>query len=391
MNTTSAKKIVQALKTLYPKDKDFIALHEPEFTGREWDYVKDCLDTGWVSSVGQYVGAFEEKLKEITAMNYAVAVVNGTAALHIALKVAGVRENDEVLVPSLTFIATANAITYCNAIPHFVDSELETLGVDCHKLDAYLNEIAELRDSGCYNRITGRLIKAIVPMHTFGHPVKMDLLQVICEKYHIQIIEDAAESLGSYYQGKHTGHWGKITTISFNGNKIVTSGGGGAILSNDENLARHARHLTTTAKVPHAWRFIHDQIGYNFRLPNLNAALGLAQLEQLEKKLRFKRALAQAYTHTFEGMAGLRFFVEPKGAQSNYWLNALLLENSRQRDDLLNETNSNGVMTRPCWDPMHSLTMFKNYPRMDLSQTENIFERLVNIPSSACLGEPYVS
>ncbi|WP_367606883.1 LegC family aminotransferase [Legionella sp. W05-934-2] len=390
MNAKQIKHIIHTLKDFYPCERDFIPLHEPEFMGNEWDYVKECLDSGWVSSVGQYVGAFEKKLAELTSIKHAVAVVNGTAALHIALKVIGVTNDDEVLIPTLTFVATANAVAYCQAIPHLIDSDYETLGVNCEKLADYLEDIAEMGDGVCYNKHTGRRIKAIIPMHTFGHPVKMDVLQRLCEAYQITIVEDAAESLGSFYQSQHTGSWGKLTAVSFNGNKIVTCGGGGAILTNDESLAKTVRHLTTTAKVPHSWRFIHDSVAYNYRLPNINAALGLAQLEQLEYKLKCKRALAKAYQEAFSENDECKFYTEPFEAQSNYWFNALILNKDSVIDTVLEETNANGIMTRPFWDPMHKLEMYKDCPQMDLSIAEDLFKRLINIPSSAWIGEPYV-
>jgi perosamine synthetase len=369
-----------------------ISLHEPEFAGNEWAYVKECLDTGWVSSVGKFVDRFEQELANYTGVKHAVAVVNGTAALHVCLKLVGVEQGDEVLIPTLTFIATANAVSYCGAIPHFVDSDETTLGLDPHKLDLYLKEIAEVRPAGCFNKKTGRRIKAVLPMHTFGHPVDLDPLVEVCHRYQLELVEDAAESLGSYYKGRHTGNWGMVSALSFNGNKIITTGGGGAILTNDEKLGKLAKHLTTTAKVPHKWSFIHDQIGFNYRLPNINAALGCAQLEQLPDFIKNKRALAENYRKAFIGIDGIRFFTEPDFAQSNYWLNVLLLNKdfADQRDSLLDATNSLGIMTRPAWALMHELEIYKSCPKMDsLSVAEDIERRLLNIPSSAKLGEPH--
>ncbi|MCL6479866.1 MAG: LegC family aminotransferase [Peptococcaceae bacterium] len=383
------QKIVQAIKSVLPGDSDCISLHEPVFTGNEWLYVKECLDTGWVSSAGKFVDLFEEKLVEFTGVKKAVAVVNGTAALHICLKLVGVVPGDEVLVPALTFVATANAVTYCDAVPHFVDSEERTLGLDPFKLEMYLREMAEARPEGCFNKKTGRRIKAVVPMHTFGHPVDLDPLVEICQRYRLELVEDAAESLGSYYKGRHTGNWGKVSALSFNGNKIVTTGGGGAILTNDERLGRLAKHITTTARVPHKWAFNHDMVGYNYRLPNINAALGCAQLEQLPAFIKKKRRLAERYRETFSGIEGVSFFTEPEFARSNYWLNVLLLDEkySRERDNILERTNTAGIKTRPAWVLMHKLHIYEDSPKMDLRTAENLARRLINIPSSAFLGE----
>lgn len=384
--------IVSSIESILPQEKKFIALHEPHFNGNEWNYVKECLDTGWVSSVGKFVDRFEQQLTEYTGVKYAVALVNGTSALHICLKLAGVVQHDEVLMPSLTFIATANAASYCGAIPHFVDNEMKTLGLDPNKLGNYLEEIAEFKAGYCYNKKTGRRIKAVVPVHTFGHPVDMDPLVEVCERYNIEIIEDAAESLGSYYKGKHTGNYGKLSSLSFNGNKVITTGGGGAILTNDESIAKIAKHITTTAKIPHKWDFNHDQIGYNYRLPNLNAALGCAQLEQLNVFLKKKRALAESYRKVLSEIGGVSFFVEPEYAQSNYWLNALLLNepDMESRDEILEIMNNKGIMTRPVWTLMHKLPMYAACPKMDLTVSERLEKQLINIPSSVVLGDSYV-
>ncbi|MFX0560595.1 LegC family aminotransferase [Tepidibacillus infernus] len=380
--------IINTLKSVLPKDKDFIALHEPFFGGNEWNYVKECIDSGWVSSVGQYVDRFEHALAELTGVKYVVATVNGTAALHISLKLVGVKSNDEVLIPDMTFVATANAVKYLGAIPHFVDISEKTLGLDPHKLEGYLKEIVNVRRDGCFNKLSGRRIKAVVPMHAFGHPVDLDPLVEVCKRYKLELVEDAAESLGAYYKGRHTGNWGKISALSFNGNKVVTTGGGGAILTNDEIIAKQAKHITTTAKLPHKWKFDHDQVGYNYRLPNINAALGCAQLEQLPTFLEKKRSLANQYKKAFTQVDGITFFTEPEFAKSNYWLNVLLLdrEKSYYRDSLLEMTNSNGIMTRPAWTLMHKLPMFQKYPTMDVSVAEDIEKRLINIPSSPNLG-----
>lgn len=380
---------VAVLKKVLKKGKSPIALHEPRFIGNEWAYVKDCLDSGYVSTVGQYVERFEKSLAEYTGAAFAVAVASGTAAMHICLKLVGIGSGDEVLVPALTFIATANTVCYCGATPHFVDCADVSLGVDPDKLGDYLREITVQKDGLCYNKRTMRPIKALVVMHTFGHPADLESLRAVCEQYGLALIEDAAESLGSYYHGQHTGNFGKLAAMSFNGNKIVTTGGGGAILTNDEMLAKAAKHISTTARLPHRWSFVHDQVGYNYRMPNINAALGCAQLEQMDRFVRDKRALAEKYRQAFKGLRGVTFFVEPTYARSNYWLNACILseENACQRDEILAQTNDAGFMTRPTWVLMHRLSIFQDCPHMDLSTAESLERRIINIPSSACLGE----
>lgn len=387
MEAFDLNSVLNALKSALPLDRRFIGLHEPQFEGKEWAYVKECLNTRWVSSAGKFVDRFEEQLAEFTGCQYVIAVVNGTAALHICLKLVNVRDNDEVLLPALTFVATANTVSYCGAVPHFVDSAENTLGLDPLKLESYLHDIARIEDKQCINRFTKRQIKAIIPMHTFGHPVDMEPLLEVCKKYHLEIVEDATESLGSFYKGKHTGNWGRLSALSFNGNKIITTGGGGAILTNNPDLAQQAKHLTSTAKIPHRWKYIHDQIGYNYRLPNLNAALGCAQLEQLSRFLEDKRFLAESYQKAFSQVTGVRFFTEPVFARSNYWLNALLLDEiyASQRDTLLAATNDQGIMTRPVWTLLHKLPMFEQCPRMDLQTSESIERRLINLPSNANL------
>lgn len=385
--TVAIDKIIQIIKEINPSH---MTLHEPFFGGNEWEYTKECLDTGWVSSAGKYVDLFEDKLAEFTGAKYVVVVVNGTAALHVCLRLVGVQSNDEVLVPALTFVATANAVSYCSAIPHFVDSSHETLGVCPKKLSDYLAEIALTKTDGtCWNRKTKRRIKACIPMHTYGHPVDMDPLIEVCRQYNITIVEDATESLGSFYKGRHTGNFGKISAISFNGNKIITTGGGGAIVTNDESLGKIAKHLTTTAKIPSKWDFVHDSVGYNYRMPNINAALGCAQLEQLPDFLLKKRLLAENYRKAFNGIEGIHFFTEPEFAQSNYWLNVLLLDERTKcdRDLLLERTNNNGIMTRPSWVLMHKLSMYKDCPKMDLTKSENLENKLINIPSSVGIVE----
>lgn len=386
-NVLDLKLIIKAIQTVLPDDKKIIPLHEPCFSGNEWLYVKECLDTGWVSSVGKYVDLFEEKLAEFTGVKRAVAVANGTDALHICLKLAGVEPNDEVLIPALTFIATANAVTYCGGVPHFVDSEFKTLGMDAGKLKEYLQDISEVRGHECYNKITNRRIKAVVPMHTFGHPVDLDTLAAVCEEFHLVLVEDTAESLGSYYKGRHTGNWGQVSAVSFNGNKVVTTGGGGAILTNDVELGKLAKHLTTQAKLPHKWEFRHDRIGYNYRMPNINAALGCAQLEQLPGFLGKKRQLAKRYRDVFSTIDGVDFMLEPEFSQSNYWLNAILLAPvyEKYRDELLGLAHEQGILSRPVWDILYTLPMFVNCPRMNCSSAESIAKRLINLPSSVNL------
>jgi len=359
-------------------------LHQPLFTGNERAYVMECIDTGWVSSVGSYVDRFEKMIAEFTGAAWAVAVVNGTAALQVALTICGVKPEDEVLVPSLTFVATANAVRYCGAVPHFVDVENRTLGLDADKLNTYLGEIAYIEDGVTKNRRTGATIRAMVPMHTFGHPVDLDALAEVGGRWRLDVVEDAAESLGSYYKGRHTGTFGRVGVLSFNGNKIVTTGGGGALLFKDSEDGKLAKHLTTTARVPHRWEYFHDMVGYNFRMPNLNAALGCAQLEQVDSFVERKRELAKEYLAAFANMPGVKIYREPEFARSNYWLNALVFDDdhANQRDAVLTATNDGGVMTRPIWTPMHKLPMYAECPRMDMSVTESLERRVINIPSS---------
>ncbi len=380
---------VAALKDVLKETARPVVLHEPRFIGNEWAYVKDCLDSGYVSTVGRYVERFEQGLAAYTGAGFAVAVASGTAAMHLCLKLAGIGPGDEVLTPALTFVATANAVCYCGAMPHFVDCSGESLGVDPDKLGGYLKEIAVLKDGLCHNKQTLRPIKALVVMHTFGHPADLQPLLAVCRQYGLVLVEDAAESLGSYYRDRHTGRFGKLAAMSFNGNKIITTGGGGAILTDDEALAKAAKHISTTARRQHRWAFVHDQVGYNYRMPNLNAALGCAQLEQLDRFIRDKRALADKYRQAFENMRGVTFFVEPSYARSNYWLNACILseENAALRDEILTRTNDAGLMTRPVWVLMHQLVIFQGCPRMDLSTSESLERRIINIPSSAFLGE----
>jgi len=364
-------------------------LHEPTFAGNEWKYLRECLDSTLVSSIGKFVDRFELDLALYTGANYAVATVNGTAALHVALKLAGVIQDDEVLIPALTFVATANAVTYCNAIPHFVDNEESTLGIDVNKLRSYLLKNTRIVDSLCISNLSGRIIRAIVPMHTFGHPVDMDNLIDLASEFNLVVVEDAAESLGSTYKGKQTGTIGRLGVLSFNGNKTITTGGGGAILTNDPELARRAKHLTTTSKLLHVWEYRHDEIGYNYRMPNINAALGCAQLEQLPQLLEAKRDLFSRYQSAFNKVDGVQLMSEPIGCTSNYWLQTIILsvDNSTHRDAILAATNKVGYMTRPTWVLMNELEQFSSMPSMDLSGAQSLSERVINIPSSAYLGE----
>ena len=359
-------------------------LHEPSFNGQEWAYVKDCLDSTFVSSVGTYVNRFESELTRITGARHAVAVVNGTAALHLALLLAGVKPGDEVLVPAVSFVATANAVAYCQAKPHFVDSEETTLGMDARALSSWLASMTEMKSGACVNRRTGAVIRAIVPMHVFGHPSDMDALMRVAHDHRLVIVEDAAESLGSLIGGKHTGTLGALGTLSFNGNKTITTGGGGAILTNDDDLARKARHLSTTARQAHRWAFQHDALGFNYRMPNLNAALGCAQLEQLDNLVQAQRDLHNAYDNAFQDVQGVRLLHEPLGSHSNYWLQALILDRGQESHlgDLLEKTNALGILTRPLWTPLNALAHFSDCPGMPTPVAESLAARLVNIPSS---------
>ena len=389
MTEIEHRKILDTIRACLPAAYQKAALHEPLFAGNEWKYVKDCLDTGWVSSAGEYVGRFERMLEEFTGARHAIAAVNGTAALHICLLLVGVRPGDEVLIPSLTFIATANAVSYCGAVPHLVDSEERTLGLDPIALAAYLARIAEVRNGECINRASGRVIRAVMPMHTFGHPVDLDPLVELCARFRIALVEDAAESLGARYKGKQTGNSGSVAGLSFNGNKTVTTGGGGAILTNDDEIARRAKHLTTTSRIPAGYEFIHDELGYNYRLPNINAALGVAQLEQLPEFIARKRRLTARYAEAFRNVQAIRFFTEAPFAESSYWLNTLLLDSTdiAERNALLDFLNANGIGARPVWRLMHELPIYAGCPRMDLAQAENLAARIINIPSSVFLSE----
>lgn len=375
------KDFVRFVRDLYGT-KDFIPLHEPCFVGREKEYLLDTIDSTFVSSVGKYVDEFETNVASYTGAKYAIATVNGTAALHIALKLAGVVENTQVITQSLTFVATCNAIRYCGAEPVFVDVDKSTLGLSPESLQTFLDKHCEVRDDGCcWNKTSNCRITACMPMHTFGFPVYLDKINKICKRYRVPLVEDAAESLGSFYKGKHTGNVGVLSAVSFNGNKIITTGGGGMILTNNERLAKRAKHITTTAKIPHRWSFEHDEVGFNYRLPNLNAALGVAQMESLASFVKKKRNLAREYQQ-WGNERGLQFISETTESLANYWLNTLVLEDKQQKDKMLKYSNTNKVMTRPAWIPMHKLSMNKACFSENLPNTEWLFDHLVNVPSS---------
>ncbi|MBW3544678.1 MAG: LegC family aminotransferase [Bacteroidetes bacterium] len=374
------QKVVDFIRSQFP-EKDFIPLHEPLFIGNERKYVLDAIDSTFVSSVGAYVNRFEEMMATITGARYAVATVNGTAALHIGLMIANVKPGDEVLTQAFTFIATANAISYLGATPIFIDIDQHTLGMSAERLSAFLKANAILKAGVTINKRTGKKIAACVPMHSFGFPCEIDNILEVCKHWNIPVVEDAAESLGSYYNNQHTGSFGLVGTFSFNGNKTVTCGGGGVIVTNNEKLAQLAKHLTTQAKVPHAWDFTHDHIGYNYRMPNLNAAFACAQLEQLEAFVVYKRDLAHRYARFFSN-EGISFVEEPKNARSNYWLNVLLLKDRQEKDSFLSFTNEQKVMTRPAWTLMNKLPMFSSAQHDGLEVSQDIENRLVNIPSS---------
>lgn len=380
---TSTKQFQQVIDFVQKEfgTTDFIPLHEPRFIGKEKEYVIDAIDSTFVSSVGAYVNRFEEMMTELTGAKYAVATVNGTAALHIALVLAGVESGQEVITQALTFVATGNAIAYTGAIPAFVDVDRDTLGMSPEALRSFLEEQCERTADGIKNKTTGRTIKVVVPMHTFGFPCRIDEIRQICDEYNLVVVEDSTESLGSRYKNQSTGTFGLLGTFSFNGNKTVTSGAGGAIVTDNEELAKLAKHITTTAKVPHKWEYFHDHIGYNYRMANLNAAFACAQLEQVEAFVQNKRELAAKYTSFFDN-SPIEHITDPAHCHSNYWLNAILLKDRAERDQFLDETNSAGVMTRPIWTLLHKLPMFENAVVGDLTVSQEMEDRLVNIPSS---------
>lgn len=377
-------KVVNFIHELYGTN-DFVPLSVPRFTGNEKKYLEECIDTTFVSSVGIFVDRFEEETASYIGAKKAVVCVSGTNALHMAIMLAGVERDDEVLTQALTFIATCNALSYIGAHPVFIDVDKSTMGLSPDAIKEWLVKNSEMKNGSCYNRYTGRRVKACVPMHTFGHPVRIEELVDICAEYHIELVEDAAESIGSRYKGRYTGTFGKIGAISFNGNKTITTGGGGMMLFQDEELGKLAKHITTQAKVPHRWEFVHDHIGYNYRMPNINAALGCAQLEQLDKFVASKREVAREYAAFFRNLDGIDFFEEPEDCFSNYWLNVVIMQDRNAQLEFLEYTNNHGIMTRPVWELMNRLTMFKDCEHDGLENTIWFADRVVNIPSSVRL------
>lgn len=375
------ERTINFIKELYG-GADFVPLSVPKFIGNEKKYLEECIDTTYVSSVGQFVDRFEKEMASFTGANRAVVCVSGTNALHIAMLLAGVKRNDEVLTQALTFIATCNAISYIGATPVFIDVDRSTMGLSPEAVKNWLSKNGVIKDGQCYDKQTGCRVKACVPMHTFGHPVRIEELASICKEWHIELVEDAAESIGSTYNGKHTGLFGKVGALSFNGNKTITTGGGGMLLFMDEELGALAKHLTTQAKIPHRWEFKHDYIGYNYRMPNINAALGCAQLEHLNDFIADKRVTAKLYADFFKTIEDIEFFTEPAHSYSNYWLNAVILPNHDKQLAFLQETNDCGVMTRPIWELMNRLPMFEYCQRDSLDNTIWFADRVVNIPSS---------
>ena len=379
--TNQFESIVRFIRETF-NSNEFIPLHEPRFIGKEKQYLNECIDSTFVSSVGQFVDRFEENIANYTGAKFAIATINGTSALHISLLLSNLSQEDEVITQPLTFIATCNAICYCGANPIFIDVDKNTLGLSPAKLEDFLHRNAEIRDDGfCWNKTSEKIISACLPMHTFGFPVELNKLKKICDQYNIPIVEDAAESLGSFYNKQHTGSIGELSAISFNGNKIITTGGGGVILTNNNILAKQAKHITTTAKIPHQYKFDHDEIGYNYRLPNLNAALGVAQIEQLPEYLKNKREIATKYQQWGE-RHDLQFVTESVNTKANYWLNAVIMKNKQQRNKMLEITNKNDVMTRPVWIPMHKLKINQDCQKDNMCNTEWLSSRVVNVPSS---------
>jgi len=377
-------KVISFIQQLYGS-ADFVPLSVPRFIGNEKKYLEECIDTTFVSSVGKFVDRFEEEMALYTGTKKAVVCVSGTNALHMSLMLVGVERDDEVLTQALTFIATCNALSYIGARPIFIDVDKTTMGLSPDAMKEWLVRNAEIKNGQCYNRHTGRRVKACVPMHTFGHPVRIEELVALCEEYHIELVEDAAESIGSRYKNRHTGTFGKVGAISFNGNKTITTGGGGMMLFQDEELGKQAKHITTQAKISHRWEFRHDHIGYNYRMPNINAALGCAQLENLDKYIESKRQVAAEYEEFFKNIPGMEFFVDSEDTFSNYWLNAVILKDKEAQLDFLQQTNDNGVMTRPIWELMNRLPMFEHCENDGLKNTIWFADRVVNIPSSVRL------
>lgn len=378
-------RVIDFIRQTFHQTEGVVPLHAPCFVGNEKKYLNECIDTTFVSSVGKFVDRFEAEVAAYTGAKKAVVCVSGTNALHMAMMLVGVERNDEILTQALTFIATCNAISYINAHPVFIDVDKDTLGLSPAAVKAWLIKNAEVKNNACYNKHTGRRVKACIPMHTFGHPVRIDELADICKEWHLELVEDAAESLGSFYKGQHTGTFGKVGAISFNGNKTITTGGGGMLLFQDEELGALAKHLTTQAKVPHRWAFVHDHIGYNYRMPNINAALGCAQLENLERYVEDKRKTAEIYTDFFQNIPDITFFTESENSHSNYWLNVVILKDKKTQQEFLEYTNNHGIMTRPVWELMNRLDMFKHCETDGLKNTEWLADRIVNIPSSVRL------
>lgn len=378
------KKVTDFIYNLY-NSQGFVPLSVPKFIGNEKKYLNECIDTTFVSSVGQFVDRFEQDMAAYTGAKRAVVCVSGTNALHMSLMLVGVERGDEVLTQALTFVATCNALSYIGAHPVFIDVDIDTLGLSPSAVKLWLEANAILKEGQCYNKKTGRRVKACVPMHTFGHPIHLDELVEVLNEWHIELVEDAAESIGSFYKGKHTGTFGKVGAISFNGNKTITTGGGGMMLFQDEELGAFAKHITTQAKVPHRWEFVHDHIGYNYRMPNINAAIGCAQLEHIEEYVEDKRKTAAQYAEFFKDMEDIKFFTEPENTRSNYWLNVVLLKDKITQFEFLQYTNDNGVMTRPVWELMNRLPMFEHCENDGLKNTIWLADRIVNIPSSVRL------
>ena len=387
MKNNFVKNISNILQKIHFYPKKFLPLHEPTFFLNENEYLNQCIKEGFVSTAGRFVSEFENKIKKFTNSKYVVAVVNGTSAIQVALKLVGVKKNDEVLVPSITFVGSVNAILYNNATPHFVDSELNTLGVDEKKLREYLKQNTIIKKKTSYNKKTKKIIRALIVVHIFGHAAEIKKLKKLSEDFHIPIVEDAAEAIGSYFRDKHLGTYGKVGILSFNGNKTITTGGGGALMTDDKRLALNAKHLTTTAKLPHKWEYIFKEIGYNFRMPNINAALGLAQLKKLKLILSKKRKIYKIYKDHFSKINGVELMREPKNSVSNYWLQTLILEKkyAKYKNLILKETNKKNIGTRPCWKPLHRLKHLQTFPRMDMSNADEIYKRVINIPSSSHL------
>jgi aminotransferase in exopolysaccharide biosynthesis len=375
--------IIKSIRKVVGKQKHH--LHEPLFFGNEIKYLKETIATNLVSSVGPFVKKFDDQIKKFTKSKYAISVVNGTEALHLSLVACGVKNNDEVLVPTITFVGTANAIVYSGAIPHFVDSEFETLGIDPLKLEEYLEKITVKKGKFYFNKKTKRKIKAIMPVHVFGNICQIDKILKIAKKYNLLVIEDAAEALGSFFKNKHAGTFGLVGCFSFNGNKIMTTGGGGAIITNNKLLAKKIKHLSTTAKIDHRWEYIHDALGYNFRMPNLNAALGSAQIENLKIFLRSKRKLFLRYCKEFSKVNNVRLIKNPEFSESNNWLNTIFIKNSsiKKRNKVISSAQKNQIFLRPVWKPLHRLEYFRSMPRMNLENAEKIYTSCINLPSSS--------